>query len=314
MQTNKTLKIPFFQGNIRFIKCEGTVSLERFIKAHREPSYRTEAIIEEIKVASKNNDHKLKRELKQKLVTFTPSVFFEVGVERRYSNVTKWTGLMQLDFDKMANEDASELKHLLFKTYPQIVCCWISPSGNGVKALMRIKVPKDSVEYKAIHAAVEKEMEQYSYFDVATKNAVLPLFLGMDYDILYRDFSECDEWTESILYTKVHENLSDVKVSKYNPNFQKTLSDKYYEKITVDIFEKKINAISDCGHPQLRSACLIIGSRAGAGYIDINDAMTIATNAIHSNEYLNKNIKGYVETACWAINQGYSKPKYYSKR
>lgn len=315
LKTNKNVLIPFFQGNIRFIKCEGTITLERFIKAHRQPSYRTEGIIEEIAIANKNNDQKLKRELKQLLHTFTPSVLFEVGVERRYSNVASWTGLMQLDFDKIeTREEAEDLKQTLFYTYPHIVCCWISPSGHGVKALMRTKVPTDSVEYKAMHLAVEKEMEQYSYFDVATKNAVLPLFLGVDKFILYRDFSECDEWTEKILYTKVHENLSDVKVSKYTTNFQKTLSDKYFERITINIFEKKMNDIVDCGHPQLRAACLILGSRAGAGYIDINYALTIATNAIHTNQYLNKNIRGYVETACWAINQGYAKPKYYSQR
>lgn len=313
MQTNKNVLIPYFQGNIRFTKCEGTVSLKRFIDAHKNPTKRTLDIINKISIANENKDNKLKRELKQLLYTFTPSVLFKVGVKRNYENISEWTGLMQLDFDKIEDsETASELKHLLFKTYPQIVCCWISPSGVGVKALMRIKVPQDSVEYKAMHLAVEKEMEQYCYFDVATKNAVLPLFLGRDYDILYRDFSECDEWTDKVEYVKIHKNLSEVKPTNYNPNFQKNTSERYYESITIKIFENKINAISDCGHPQLRSACLILGSRAGAGYIDINYAMTIASNAINSNEYLNKNIKGYNETACWAINQGYSKPRYYS--
>ena len=312
---NKDVYIPYFQGNIRLTKCEGLISLEKFINVHKSPSERTKNIINQITIANANKDQKLKRELKQMLFTFTPSVVFKVGVARNYSSIDKWTGLMQLDFDKIETvEKAIELKNFIFETYPHIVCCWISPSGNGVKALMKTKIPSDSLQYKAMHAAVEKEFEELSYFDVATKNAVLPLFLGADKDILYRDFSECDEWTNEITYAKPTNNLSDVYIPNSNPNFQKNTEQRYFENITIKIFNNKIDNISDNGHPQLRSACLILGSRAGAGYIDINDAINIAIHAVNRNQYLNKNIKGYEETSVWSINQGYLKPKYYENR
>ena len=88
-------------------------------------------------------------------------------------------------------------------------------------------------------------------------------------------------------------------------------SNAYYQKITLDIFSNKINAIGESGHPQLRSACLVLGSRCGAGYLSAGEAMIQAEYLIKSNQYLQKGISGYIATAKWAINQGYGKPKYY---
>jgi len=72
-----------------------------------------------------------------------------------------------------------------------------------------------------------------------------------------------------------------------------------------------INSITDNGHPQVRSASLILGSRVGAGYITQHEANALMENLIKSNGYLQKNIRGYIKTSKWGIDNGMNNPKYY---
>ncbi len=310
MRTNKEVIFPYFNGNIKLTRAEGQINLDQFIRVHKNPKLRTIDILHRVAEASANGDQKLKRELKQKLVTFTPVVNIEVGFARKYSNITNWTGLMQLDFDGIKDEqEVTDLKHMLFWNYPQIVCSYISPSRMGVKALMKIAVPTDAEHYKAMHKAVMNEMEQFSYFDPATKNAVLPLFLGWDQHILFRDYSECEEWIIEDRYEEPKVQL----ISK--PNFIPTsYSDnqkQYWYNKTIELFSGSVGQIHDNGHPQLRTRCLILGSRAGAEYISLFEAKHLAEDCIRANPYFSKGIEGYIETAYWAIEQGYKNPKYY---
>jgi len=310
MRTNKDVVFPYFNGNIKLTKVEGHINLDQFIRVHRNPKLKTVDILHKVAEASKKGDQKLKRELKQQLATFTPSVNIEVGGWRRYSQIASWTGLMQMDFDGIESFiDVIDLKNLLFDTYKEIVCCYVSPSRKGVKALLRTVIPTDAEHYKAMHKAVQVEMEQYSYFDVATKNAVLPLFLGWDQHILWRDYSECEEWSLEDRYEIPKVQL----LSK--PNFIPTsFSDReyqyYYDKC-IRIFTDNMAMINDSGHPQLRTNCLILGSRAGAGYITLFEAKELAISCIKANPYFSKGEGGYMDTANWAIEQGSKSPKYY---
>lgn len=313
MKTNKTIAFPFYSGNIKLTKVIGHITLEQFIESHRKPKPRTEKIMQEIMIASQERDMIKKRELKHKLFSFTPSVFIQLGINRKYDNVESWTGLMQLDFDGIETVDkAHDLKYYLFTTYPNIVCCYISPSGRGVKALMSIKTPNNKEHFKAIHKAVEKEFEQLGYFDVATKNGLLPLFLSVDYNILYRDISECIEWDYEDWTKPNTTNLkSTPNLKVFVPTEKYSNQEQFNLDKTTRIFSNKITNIVDSGHPQLRRSCLVLGSRSAAGYIGISDAIALATSCIESNSYFSKGIDGYISTAIWAINEGYKAPMYY---
>jgi len=223
-----------------------------------------------------------------------------------YIKFTKCQGHINLDtFIKIENIDiAQDLKHYLFDNIKNVVCVYLSPSGLGVKALMRITAPKSKTEYKAIHKSVSKEFSDISYFDPATKNALLPLFLSWDNEILYRDYSECEEWKEMDFSQPKYESLNENKPETYKAN-------DYYERITIEIFTNKIRGIISDGHTQLRSACLILGSRCGAGYIHLDEAISIAESEVKHHDYFQKDLSNYLNTANWAINQGYKNPKYY---
>jgi len=262
MITNKDIKFPYYSGNIKLTKSLGCVNLEQFINAHKYPTDDTRAIINLIKNCE---DPKHKRKLKHGLFSFTPNVFIKKWNKRSYKNIDYYTGLMQLDFDNINdNKLAIDLKHWIYMQ-PECVVSYLSPSG-GVKALIKIKKAKDEKHYKAIHKSVTEKYQETGYFDEATKNAVLPLFLSIDELILSRDYSEAKTWTK--------ENFEEINYVALNneqpPNFNS--SDEYSVK-TIEILNKKINNIVDNGHPQVRNAALVLGSRCAAGYLNLQEAI-----------------------------------------
>ena len=185
-----------------------------------------------------------------------------------------------------------------------MVCSYLSPSGLGVKALVATKRPEDKDHFKALHKALQTKYEEVGYLDLATKNAMLPLFLSVDYDILSRDLSECQLWEKEDWSQPKYVQLNDAKPN----NFISTQKD---AQKTIRILTNRINSIVDEGHPQVRKAALILGSRVGAGYISLGEAQQLIESLIKSNSYLHKGISGYIKTAMWGISEGMKSPKYY---
>ena len=306
--TNQQIYFPYYSGNIKLTKCLGHVSIDKFIFSHQQTLPSNIDLFKEIQKAQDNP--KLKRELKHKLYSFTPSVMINKWDKRSYQNIKYFTGLMQLDFDGIPTiEDAINLKHWIFQQ-PEIICCYFSPS-KGIKALAHVYKSQTIEQYKRLHNAIAEKYEATTYFDESTKNAVLPLFLSMDTDILWRPIEETKMWSAEKEIKIEHQSLNNTpSKSEAQPNFN-SAQDKYYYDKTLRIFTNKINSINESGHPQVRSACLILGSRVGAGYIDLADAVSSAKFIIGCNKYLSKGTQGYIETAEWAINQGINNPKYY---
>lgn len=310
MKKSVKVKFPYYTGNIYETDVLGIVTLPDFINSHRDPSEKVVKLLKEINEATEAGDLKQKRLLKQQLFAFTPSVFIEVGRSRKYRDVKYWTGLMQLDFDGIDDvEEAKLLKKTIFENHKEIVCAYLSPSGHGVKCLMRTTTPRDQEHYKALHQGMVNTFEEYSYLDLATKNAVLPLFLSADPDILAREYEDCDVWSQEDWTVTKHVALKDQPNFTYT-NYSDRQKNYYYTKV-VNIITKRISNIIDNGHPQVRSTGLILGSRVAADYIDVVDAESLLTHLIKNNNYLNKGLDGYLRTAMWAIHEGMKAPKYF---
>lgn len=305
--------IPFYSGNIRQSKCIGHVTYSQFIEANSRPKPHIIELLRKIQEASLRKDKDLKAELKKGLFTFTPSVVIKKGMKRRYENMTGFTQYKQLDFDNIVDkETAIDLKHHVFERNAEVLCAYLSPSGLGVKCLLKTNRCEDIEQYRAMHKAIETHFSAYEdYFDSAVKNAILPLFLSVDSAILYRDFNSTPAWTKEDWSKTKYVALNDVSV-----NYANKYSDKqkqYYLDKTVRLFRQKIRMISADGHPQMRRACLILGSRCGAGYIDVSEAERLAEDEIKFNQYMQKDIKNYLTTSKWAINEGRKNPKDYNK-
>ena len=315
------IKFPYYSGNIYKSDAIGYVTLAQFINAHKNPTPKTLSILSAVNEARARGDIDKKKFHKQQLATFTPGVMISIGDNRKYVNVKSFTGLMQLDFDSIPDlKTAKELKQHLFDLYPEIVCIYLSPSRLGIKALIKINIDTDeklsealhAIDnelrfFKALHKAIATEFEQFGYFDMATKNAILPLFLSADTEILYRDYDKCPAWkTEDWSKTK-YVNLNDAPkpITRTNDNQRYNL-----DKV-VRITTKRVDEIVDNGHPQVRTTALILGSRVSAGYITQHEAEHLLENLIKNNGYLNKGITGYVRTAMWGIKEGLKQPKYF---
>ena len=306
------IKFQWYSGNIKDTKPRGFISLEDFIIKHQNPTENILEVFDKIEEASSKGDKQLKAQLKtENLFYFTPGAIF--NNKRRYSEINHLTGLAQIDIDGLEQEEALDLKEYLFDSYKHFFCVYVSPSRNGVKGLMRIPVGKDVAEFKEYYQGIENELNWIAGFDSAPKNLALPLFLSYDTDILWREDAEI--WTEKGV-------VEDINSEKRNLNIEKPIynvvgdaivfqSQAYFRRITLDIFERKLNEINDNGHPQLRSACLVLGSRVGAGYLDQSDAEGVAEYHIKTNSYLSKGISGYVTTMKWCIRKGIGNPRYY---
>jgi hypothetical protein len=304
--------IPFYSGNIKFSKCIGHVKYKTFIESQRSPKKEIIDLMNLINKASLAGDVELKRKLKGQLFAFTPCVIIAKGLKRRYANMVGFTQYKQLDFDKLPDgETAIRLKSYLFENYPEILCAYLSPSGLGVKCLLKTTRPRDIEQFRALNKAIETHFLTLGpFFDSAVRNAILPLFLSYDPNILFREFEDTSTWVEEDWSVIEYVALNTVPL-----NYADKYSDKqkqYYLDKTVRLFRQKIRDISTDGHPQLRRACLILGSRCGAGYIDPSESQSLAEQEIAMNSYLQKDLKNYIKTSKWCINQGIGNPKDYN--
>ena len=306
------IKFQWYSGNIKHAKPMGFVSLASFISKHKKPTRKILEVFDQIETASLQGDKKLKSELKQNnLYYFTPGAIF--NGRRRYSNISEFTGLAQIDIDNLEHDEALDLKEYLYDNYPQIYVSYLSPSRKGVKALIRIPVVKSIKEFKEYYAGIEEEFNWIAGFDSAPKNLALPLFLSYDTDLLYRESATV--WTKKgeLLDMDLTKNLKPVPSSPIIEGDETVYkSTAYYRKISLDIFAKKISGIVDAGHPQLRSASLVLGSRVGANYLSQSDAEQYAEWCIRNSSYLSKGISGYVNTMKWCIRKSSMNAKYYS--
>lgn len=299
------MKIPYYNGNIYDPVVVGHLTLEQWANANREPKLHVQEILHQVSQCGK--DHKRKQELKTKLFYVTPSVFIPRGTKRQYTNIEYFTGYAQLDFDKLNSiKEAQDLRDYLFNQYDCIMMAYLSPSKLGVKCIIQIPRVQDVEEYKDYYAAIETQMKEESdNFDHAPFNCVLPLFISMDPDLKYRP--DPTVWTvkEDRTVNYAHLNEKESECGRGMTDAAKSLH-------TIAQFKTKIDEIVDGdGHPRMRSACLVLGSRAGAEYIDIQQATELAHYCIESNGYLRKKLNTYLKSADWAINQGYRNPAYY---
>jgi len=292
--TSAEIKFQYYKANIKDSTPIGFVTLDQFFQAIKDPKPEIKEVFNQIKLAELSGDMELKAKLKTSLYSFTPAVI--VSDKRCYSSITQFTGLMPLDFDHLTQSEAQELKEHLFNDYPFIIGSWLSASKCGVRALVNIPQCESVDEYKQYFDGIQhlSDLGKYKNFDIAPKNAVLPLFLSYDPDIYYGDC--LIKWEQK--YKPV---IPPKKVQyKYDSNPSRVYR----------VIESAIDKITNNGHPQLRAASFALGGYIGAGYIAFDDALDIIFNLIESNQYLSQKPKVYKKTAETMIKKGIQNPLY----
>lgn len=127
----------------------------------------------------KAEDPEQKRRLKNKL----PSILFAGEFqERKSSGLLKHSGLMVVDFDKYPDKKTMKKHFAQLKKNPHFVTLFISPSGNGIKGV--VKVPNNLT--KETHPQYFKAFQKkynYDYFDIANSNVDRVCFESYDPNI-----------------------------------------------------------------------------------------------------------------------------------
>lgn len=144
-------------------------------------------------------DQKEKEALKQKL----PAVTFGGLFEDR-TKLLRASGYACLDFDKVAHIEA--LKASL-RASNYVYSFWLSPSGNGIKALVPIPQVETKKEYQSYYKGILKHFKELQP-DIATKDINRLCFESYDPDLY---ISETAEMFKDKVITKAKQTIPAVQ-------------------------------------------------------------------------------------------------------
>lgn len=289
----------FYDGNIFNPIPLGVCTLQDFINANRSPNENIKTVFNQIAEASLKGDNTLKAKLKtENLFSFTPAVLTNGG-SRCYENIISYNEIAILDFDNLDPEKAVAFKHFLFENLPSCICCYLSPSRKGVKALVRIKKCYSVEDYKSHIYALGYYFEKYAGWDGSVQNPILCLFLSWDENLLFRDNASVfslrggkkDEFKKYEGIIEPLENVTQEQTDKVK-----------------SIFTRGISNIVDNAYPTMRGLCLALGGFSGFGYISIEEAEDLIRDCISDNDYMSKNTKHYIKNGIEFLHKGALSP------
>ena len=284
----------YYMGGIRSSIPAGYIDTATMWDKIANPRPATRQIFEKLR---SETDEEERARLKTALPYFTPCAVVHDGMSRSYENISYFTEVATLDFDKLeSREYAQSFRDDCFSAYDYIHLAWLSSSGLGVRFLIRIPQAESVEAFKGYYRALKNEFEQYPGFDTAVQNSILPLFLSYDPGAKLRpDPAIMDEWVE-----RLPDPAPPVYVAQNTDN--KTMQ--HIERRII----KLIDPIADNGHPQLRAAAFLLGGYVAGGAFPQNEAISLLDNLIESNAYLRIKANVYKRTARDMIKAGAAKP------
>lgn len=205
----------------------------------------------------------------------------EIKGTRDTKNFLKHSGLICLDFDGIAPEDVKMVKESIF-TKPFVVACFTSPSGKGVKVIIRIA---DGEKHAEHYLALLKEFPDA---DKSTKDRVRACFQCADKEILVNYFAEP--------YSKIIENVQVMVKSGESLNSNKDFN-------RIEKWLEKRNNVYQSGNRNnfifaLASACCRFG-------IDEREAIGLITD-----NYLSKDTEYTVKEMTTGVSSAYKRNKF----
>jgi hypothetical protein len=150
------------------------------IAIDRIKSGKSKELVEIIRNETKKD---LRNEMKKRL----PAICFSGQFSKRADNcIVEHSGIICIDFDGFRDEQHlfSKREELINDNYSY--CVFISPSGDGLKVLVRI--PKDPMNHKKYFNALEKHYD-CEEFDTTSKNISRVCYESYDPDIYVNELS-----------------------------------------------------------------------------------------------------------------------------
>ena len=277
------------------------ITVFKDIKDIENPRYITvKEALDRIKKGGKDNQtkdlcQKIQREtdkekrskLKGNLVSVLFTGKFDVGVEKDDGKISyrdnqslgEHSGLVVLDWDDI---EPYVLKPKL-KADHHIFACWTSPSGNGVKALVKIQNPNKHAEH---YNALIADYSKYGELDTSNRNVGRVCYESYDPTIFVNP--------ESWVYAGV---LAEKKQA--SETSAQGLIDRYdYSKLNICC---KMIRNSQIGN---RNNTLLKASRLAGGYISAGHLPPQATKEIILREYEKVNPEEATDVVVGTIERG----------
>ena len=191
--SEKSLLVSFGQG-VQF-KNQQDLELNKIYQKIQKPSDKHIDQIQQLRKlaeerANESDEVKVKKLTKQidgikkGLPAFTASGTFPEG-RRKAEALVKHSGRLQIDIDKLPAEQVQLVKQQLASD-PHIETTFISPTGTGVKAIIRIPTCDNDQQHQNAFLAAERYLrEQYNLqIDQSCKDVTRLLFASYDEDLL----------------------------------------------------------------------------------------------------------------------------------
>ncbi|HUN55888.1 MAG TPA: BT4734/BF3469 family protein [Smithella sp.] len=214
-----------------------------------------------LKIRNPANSKSAVNDLKKLL----PAIGFAGEFSKRENNsLMEASGLMMLDFDG-TTEIPETLKGFRF-------CSFISPSGTGVKVLIRIPLVKNDAQYKQYFAAIQNK---FPSVDKSGKDISRLTYLSWDENIYFNEGAPL--WTEKI-EPKPEPKPEEKPKALYNA--AKVQSN--YAKMTIPLKMIQQSAVGN-RHDTILKAGKLLGGYIGGGEILLEDV-----EAIFKREILGK--------------------------
>lgn len=167
---------------------------------------------------------------------------------RKDDSITQHSGLVILDWDEV---DVKSTKEML-KQDEHTFSAWVSPRGNGVKAL--VKIPKEPLNHELYYGAL---VEKYPELDTTNSNLSRVCYESYDPDIYINENSKV--WDRKIEKKVVQEAVPQIQ----------SANDGYIKKCIENVWEKAMEMVrtSPDGHrhEELIKASKLLGGYSGYG-------------------------------------------------
>lgn len=284
----------YYPANVKITRPLGKITLSEFIRANKEPQKTVQETFSQIHKATEEGNDELKRQLKEKLFYFNPCILTN-GNGRSYSDVESFTGLCVMEFDKV--ENASELRDFIFENLKSCICAYKSPSGVGVKTIIRIPVCESVDEFKSYFYGLSYWFSKFIGFDGTAQSPVLPLYLSWDEELKFRNDAEI--WTQRGM------KVDEFKVYEGEFETVEEVSDKTLDRI-YRIIDRAFERIEreQTAHLALRNTSLLIGGYVGAGYVPFDEVFSYMCDKVEESRYCMKNKRGYCTTIKQMLEKG----------
>ena len=275
------------------------VTLRKILTFFAEPGRRIAEIFYLIEKAELVADWKEKGRLKTTYLIFlTPCVI--IKGTRRYSCIAMFTGILVIEWDHIDN--AADFKQFIFETYTCVICCFLSPSRRGIKALVKIPIVHTVDEFKEYYFGIAAEMDQYPGFDRTGQNPVLPLFQSYDPDLLERN--DPLTWTTKRIPAPPRPPAEPMNIpTNYSDKQRQSAA-----RIIYQGFVTRFKGINDVGHPIVRSIAYTAGGYIAGGYLDELEVIAFLDSWIDTISYLNPKAETYKKTVRDMVNRGKAAP------